>query len=218
MPKNHPSGLRLRAARSSDAPELIRLVDLAAPDELNAATAAIILNLPGNGNLTHGPCLCLVAELPDGTPIGALLSQPPNWIDEFAGADADGLTKRVGLIVAVAVDPAHRNRGAGSALVREAERRYRRAAFGLVMLYHEPELSGFYRDLGFSSCPALLANLPHSVLYLDKEDHLLTAVKPLEPRVHIVDVEGSPVPLIGGLLPRTAIPREARLAAQRSRA
>ncbi|SEM72592.1 GNAT family N-acetyltransferase, partial [Streptacidiphilus jiangxiensis] len=193
MSKKRPAGasrpgFRIRPAERNDASDFARLIHLAAPDELTPATTAYLLGLPAQGYLTHSPCVCLTAELPDGTVAGALLAQPPAWMHEFAAADAEALTGRVGLIVAVAADPAFRRQGIGSALIRAAERRYRRAGFGLVMLYHEPALDGFYQELGFSSGPALMANLPHSLLLLGKEDHLLTGLKPLDPQVRLVDV------------------------------
>ena len=202
---------RIRPATAADVEAFEALVNLAAPTEVDGfEEARLLAAAPATPPLTHGLALCLVAALPDGTVAGALLGEPPVWLYEHPAVDTPrlhaDLQRRIGWVVAMATSPEHRNSGIATALLREARNRYRRAGFGLLGLYHEPELEDFYRTHGYTSATGLIANLPHALLCLGKVDHLLTALSPLEPRVTVRQVPGHPYPVIGGLLPGTAVP------------
>lgn len=141
-------------------------------------------------------------------PIGVLMCGAPVWM--LDGSDAPPhwreLMRRIAQISAVAVDPEHRRRGVGRALVERAEHEFRTSGRRLVTLLHAPDIAPFYDALGYTVQSHFVAFLG-DVLYREDFHDMRLAFKPLDPRARQTTVLGLPVPMITGILEDVAPPR-----------
>jgi len=216
---------RVRFAGPGDSEQFMQVIALADPaNPAPFGQARAVLASRQSPPLTHEDSMALVAETADGTIAGALVGGPPRWIFEhpqLAGQRAVliALTKRMTMVNGVAVQPEHRGRGVGAALVSAAESLAARAAMGIMLLNHTPDLAGFYRRLGYTTTDRMAYNLPSPVGLLPTvaTDPELLAFKCLDLRVRQARVKGAHFPVIGGLLPGTGIAPGTRLAGTRLR-
>jgi ribosomal protein S18 acetylase RimI-like enzyme len=212
-----PSGTAfvVRDARPADTGAFMSVIAHADPDDADPfGLARDVLASRPTPPLSHGRSLALVAEdSTTGAVIGALLGGPPRWLFTHPGIDRrsllENLVRRLGMVNGVAVDPAHRRRGIGAALLRAAEQRFARNRYGLVTLDHQPHLDAFYRGQGYTVDDALLVHLPQQRLIGMTVDDTRMSAKPLHPAVRLADVPGAPHRIITGLLPGASLPADA---------
>lgn len=210
-----PHPFSIRNAAKADTAAFLSLLAQADPNNPDPfGEARFTLASPARPPLSHDRALCLIAQAPDGTPIGALAASRPWWFSEHHATRQDPalvakLEARVCGINGVAVDPAFRGRGVGAALIRHAERRCAVAGYGLIMLDHYQQgLDTYYNRLGYTTGDTMIVNLPTPHLFVQKVLGSRISVKSLEPRVQLTSVPGLPTPVICGLLPNTHLHRE----------
>lgn len=202
-----------------DRADCLALLGLSASGGRLPAEIGTILALPPQrAPFTHGPALCLTARLrrsANPKPHGAVFASFPDWARQHAlvqrDPDLSALLSRVALdVYGVAVAPRRRGQGIARALLTEAEDRARRAGCRLVTLLHKPELTAFYRNLGYTSAFHVTIAMPRAGLGLTQLPPLMTAVKPLHPDVRVREMPGTPGPVVVGLLPGWDLPPNAR--------
>ncbi|MFD0687300.1 GNAT family N-acetyltransferase [Actinomadura fibrosa] len=147
----------VRPATDDDIPELVRLRALlfgelggdffnpsSAGDDWRAALAAVLKD-----KLKHDDTRILVV---DGDRDGALAACAIGTVEQwFPGPHSRN--GRIGHVIGVVTDPAHRRRGHGRALMDDLLRWFREREAVRVDLYASRQAEPLYRDLGFSDHP-----------------------------------------------------------------
>jgi GNAT superfamily N-acetyltransferase len=213
--------VRIEPFRPAARADFLELLALATPGEPLPVAVTQATYLPqGSPPFTHGPAMCLTAYTTDSNrPVGALVASPPEWAFTHPLTVASPwlsklLQHSVLCINGVAVRPDHRGLGVARALIDSAERRARRAGFGLAILEHERHmnLTGFYQRLGYTVADnRLIVAVPASELLCQQlPRRYKIAAKPLTAGTRVLTVPGAPAPVISGLLPGCDIPPTAR--------
>jgi GNAT superfamily N-acetyltransferase len=189
-----------------------------ASEHLPAEVRQVLAMPPEEPPSTHGPALCLTARPRRSTspkPVGAVFASYPEWAYEHPLTRRDPglariLARTVLLVFGLATDPARRRQGIGRALLTATEDRARAAGFRMTTLLHTPDLTGFYEHLGYTTARHVTIAVPDAGMGLTQPWPYLTAVKALQPDVHIRTLPGAPGPVVTGLRPNWELPAGAR--------
>ncbi|MEV6212919.1 GNAT family N-acetyltransferase [Kitasatospora sp. NPDC051914] len=200
----------IRPATPADADTLmalVLLVDLHRPAEETTAVhaemhRAFTTDIPG-GPLSQGLNHALIAESPDGTPLGAVCCGPAHWNQDnpqIPRGLRGPVMRRISTVHTLAVFPEHRGSGIARALLHRAEHDFRTAGFAALTLRHDRSLESFYRRLGYTSAPRLTLELPGTLgLVTQINRGWRHAIKPIANNAALRLVHGNPV--LTGVLP-----------------
>ncbi|MEU6103311.1 GNAT family N-acetyltransferase [Streptomyces flaveolus] len=218
-PTARTARIDVRPLQRPDHADYLALLALTTSGEGVPAGAEEILQMhPIREPFTHGPALCLTAHprrSSNPKPVGAVFASYPDWAHEHPlTRDQPGLSDLLSrtalLIYGLAVTPHRRRRGIARALLTKTENQARTNGYRLATLLHQPELTGFYQRLGYTTAHHVTIAMPHAAMGLTQPPPFMTAVKALHPDVHIRALPGAPGPVVTGLRPGWNLPANVR--------